>query len=109
MLRATTDCSAAPMWQAVSTGSMLCSGCAPWLPRPSMRMSKNAPPAMARPGQMANSPTGMPGRLCMPNTLSQGKRSNSLSSSMASAPPIPSSAGWKMKCTVPLKSRVSAR
>ena len=97
------------MWQAVSTGSMLLSGCAPWEPLPSMAMSKKAPPAIAVPGQIANSPTAMPGRLCMPNTASHGKRSNNLSSSMASAPPMPSSPGWKMKWTVPLKSRVSAK
>ena len=48
-------------------------------------------------------PTGRPGRLCMPNTASQGKRSNSPSFSIAWAPPRPSSAGWKMKLTVPLK------
>ena len=109
MLRDTTDCSAAPMWQAVSTGSMLCSGWAPCEPLPSTWMSKNAPPAIAGPGQIAYWPTSMPGRLCMPNTASQGNRSNSLSSSMARAPPIPSSPGWKMKWTVPLKSLVSAK
>ena len=38
-----------------------------------------------------------------------GKRSNKPSLSIAWAPPIPSSAGWKMKFTVPAKSRVSAR
>ena len=40
---------------------------------------------------------------------SQGKRSNNPSFSISRAPPTPSSAGWKMKLTVPLKLRVSAR
>ncbi|CFN63580.1 Uncharacterised protein [Bordetella pertussis] len=52
----------------------------------------------------------MPGMLCMPNTASHGKRSNRPSSIMARAPALPpSSAGWKMKCTVPSKSRCAAR
>jgi len=54
------------MWQAVSTGSMLASGRAPWLPLPVTVMSKKAPPAAVGPGRMPYSPIGMPGRLCIP-------------------------------------------
>ena len=109
MLRATIDCSAVPMWQATSTGSIDSSGRAPCAPLPVMAMSKKPPPAIAVPGAMPYLPTGMPGRLCMPYTALQGKRWNRSSCSMASAPPTPSSPGWKMKFTVPLKLRVSAR
>ncbi len=45
----------------------------------------------------------------MPNTASTGKRSNSPSSTITRPPPSFSSAGWKMKCTVPSKLRVSAK
>ena len=41
----------------------------------------------------------------MPKMASQGNRWNRLSLSISRAPPRPSSAGWKMKLTVPLKSR----
>src|SRR5579863_2042746 len=108
-LRETMDCSAAPMWQATSTGSIDSSGRAPCAPLPVMLMSKKPPPAIAVPGAMPNLPTGIPGRLCMPYTALHGKRANRSSFSMASAPPTPSSPGWKMKFTVPLKLRVSAR
>ena len=60
------------------------------------------------PARTANQPTGRLGRLCMPNTASQGKRSNRPSSIIARAPPRPSSAGWKMKFTVPSKLRLAA-
>ena len=66
MLRATIDCSAVPMWQATSTGSIDSSGRAPCAPLPVMVMSKKPPPAIAVPGAMPYLPTGMPGRLCMP-------------------------------------------
>ena len=45
----------------------------------------------------------------MPYTASTGKRSNSPSASILRAPPRPSSAGWKMSCTVPAKSRLAER
>ena len=97
------------MWQAASTGSMLASGRAPCAPRPVTVMSKKAPPAIEGPGLIAYLPTAMPGRLWMAKIASHGKRSNRPSFSMARAPPTPSSPGWKMKLTVPLNSRVSAR
>ena len=58
---------------------------------------------------MANLPTSSLGRLCMPKICSQGNFSNSPSLTIASAPPRPSSAGWKMRWTVPSKLRVAAR
>ena len=71
-------------------------------------MSKNPPAAIIGPARTANQPTGRLGRLCMPNSAWHGKRSNRPSSIIARAPPSPSSAGWKMKLTVPSKLRVSA-
>ena len=58
---------------------------------------------------MANLPTSSLGRLCMPKICSHGNFSNSPSLTIASAPPRPSSAGWKMRCTVPSKLRVAER
>ena len=58
---------------------------------------------------MANLPTSSFGRLCMPKICSHGNLSNSPSLTIASAPPRPSSAGWKMKWTVPSKLRVDDR
>ena len=109
MLRETIDCSAVVMWQAVSTGSIETSGLAPCAPLPSTRMSKKAPPAETTFRRTAKCPSGKPGRLCMAKIASQGKRSNSRSSSIASAPPQPSSPGWKMKWTMPSKFLVCAR
>ncbi len=51
----------------------------------------------------------MPGMLCIAKTASQGKRSNRPSSIMRSAPPPPSSAGWKIRCSVPSNEPCSAR
>ena len=93
------DRSAAPSRYARRPAPDRCpaSGRAPCAPLPVTVMSKKAPPAIIAPVRMANLPTGRPGRLCMPKTASHGKRSNSPSSIIASAPPRPSSAGWKMK------------
>ncbi len=102
-------CSAAVTCEATSTESTPASGRAPCAPRPSMSMSKKAPPAIIGPARTANFPSGMPGRLCMPKMASQGKRLNRPSSTIALAPPRPSSAGWKMKFTVPSKFFVAAR
>ncbi len=70
-----------------------------------MTISKMSKDAIIGPGITANSPVGMPGQLCRPYTASQGNRSNRPSSTIARPPPSFSSAGWKMKCTVPSKSR----
>ena len=63
---------------------------------------------MTGPGTTAISPTGMPGQLCRPNTASIGNWRNNPSLTMTSAPPSDSSAGWKMKWTVPSKPSRSA-
>jgi hypothetical protein len=58
---------------------------------------------------MANWPTGRPGKLCMPNTLVMPKRSIMPSLTISRPPPPPSSAGWKITATDPVKFRVAAR
>ena len=97
------------IWVAMITGSMPVSGRAPCAPLPVMWMSNRPPPAICGPERMANLPTSSFGRLCMPKICSQGNFSNSPSLTIASAPPRPSSAGWKMKWTVPSKLRVADR
>ncbi len=57
------------------------------------------------PGRMANEPSGLRGQLCMPYTARIGNLSNSPSSTITRPPPSFSSAGWKMKYTVPSKRR----
>ncbi len=74
-----------------------------------MRILKSSVLAHTAPGTAVIWPMGMPVSLWAPNTMSQGKRSNSPSFTITSPPPPFSSAGWKMKCTVPSKFRVSAR
>src|SRR5476651_725600 len=91
------------------TGSMPLSGRAPCAPLPVILMSNRPPPAICGPERIANLPTSSLGRLCMPKICSQGNLSNSPSFTIASAPPRPSSAGWKMRCTVPSKLRVAER
>src|SRR5229473_676851 len=108
-LRATIDCSAVVMWLPTSTGSTPDSGRAPWAPRPVIAMSKNAPPAIIAPERIWNLPIARPGRLCMPKIASHGNSSKRPSLTIAAPPPRPSSAGWKMKCTVPSKFLVCAR
>ena len=97
------------IWVAMITGSMPVSGRAPCAPLPVILMSNRPPPAICGPERMANLPTSSLGLLCMPKICSQGNFSNSPSLTIASAPPRPSSAGWKMKCTVPSKLRVAER
>ena len=94
---------------AMITGSMPLSGRAPWAPLPVILMSNRPPPAICGPERMANLPTASLGLLCRPKICSQGNFSNSPSFTIASAPPRPSSAGWKMKWTVPSKLRVADR
>src|SRR5690606_37926685 len=98
------------MSAATMMGSTAPCGCAAWPPTPRMVMSQRLLEAMAGPLRKPNWLTGMPGMLCRPNTASHGNLSNSPSSIMARAPALPpSSAGWKMKCTVPSKLRCRAR
>ena len=72
-------------------------------------MSNNAPAAVTTPLLTPKCPTGSLGALCMANSTSQGKFSNNPASTIAFAPPKPSSAGWKMKWTRPRKSRFAAK
>jgi hypothetical protein len=67
-LRATMDCRLTATCAATSAASTLVSGRAPCEPRPVMRMSKNAPPAIIGPLFTLKRPTASLGRLCMPNT-----------------------------------------
>ena len=74
-----------------------------------MVMSKNAPPAIIGPGRIANVPTGMPGVIVHAEDAVAGKALEQPVLDHRLAPPRPSSAGWKMKLTVPSNLRVSAR
>jgi hypothetical protein len=82
---------------------------APWPPRPLRRIVTVSAEAMNGPGRKPNLPTGSPGQLCMANTASQGNSRNKPSSTIFCAPTYPSSAGWKIRRTVPSKSMLSAR
>src|SRR5882762_6103631 len=74
-----------------------------------MRISQRSEAASNGPGRTAIRPTSIPGRLWSAKTASHGNLSNSPSSTMTRPPPPPSSAGWKIRCTVPSKFRVVAR
>ena len=106
-LRLTIDCTAVMMCPATSTGSTAMCGCAPWPPRPSIRISMRSAAAIAGPGVMPMRPGGSAGQLCSANTRSAGKRSNRPSSIIAFAPAWPSSPGWKIRYAMPSKLRVS--
>jgi len=69
--------------------------------------SKAQVPAITGPGITDISPTAMPGQLCRPKTASTGNSSNKPSLTITSPPASDSSAGWKMKWTVPSKSSAS--
>ena len=107
-LREAMLCSATTISAATSIESTHMCGIAACPPRPLTTMSNWSAQAISGPGRIANSPTGSPGRLCMPNTRWMPKRSIRPSSIIASAPAPPSSAGWKISATVPSKSRESA-
>ena len=83
-------------------------GRAACVPRPSIRITKLSSLAMMPPARVENVPARIPGMLCAPKIASTGKRSNSPSAIIAFAPRPCSSAGWKMKRTVPSKSLRSA-
>ncbi|MET4226878.1 hypothetical protein ABIA85_000138 [Bradyrhizobium sp. LA6.10] len=74
--------------------------CPAW---PSMVMLTRPPEAITTPSWTAMVPAASPGQLWKPNTRVIGKRSNRPAPTIARAPPSPSSAGWKMKSTVPLQ------
>ena len=107
--RATSVCNASTICAPTTTGSMARCGRAAWPPLPAIRMTKSSVLAQTWPGMAVIWPIGMLESLWQPNTMSQGKRSNRPSLTITSPPPPFSSAGWKMKCTVPSKLRVSAR
>ena len=109
MLRLTIVCNASTISAPTTNGSMPRCGCAAWVPCPVMRMSQRSEAASNGPALAAICPTGMPGLLCSAKTASQGNLSNRPSSTMTRPPPPPSSAGWKIRCTVPSKLRVAAR
>src|SRR5574343_715021 len=82
---------------------------AAWQPLPRMVILNSLLEAKTGPLLSANSPAFMPGQLWMPKIASIGKRSNRPSLIISRAPPPPSSAGWKIRYTVPSKSRWRAR
>ena len=106
--RLTNDCRATTAWAAACTGSRPWWGIAAWPPRPMRRASKRSKAAIMGPARMARWPAARPGQLCRPKTWAQSKRSNSPSSTMRRPPPSFSSAGWKMKCTVPANRGAAA-
>ena len=105
LLRVTMVWKPCTTWQAMGTGSHPMCGSAAWPPLPVMVILNSLLDAITGPGETANLPTSMPGQLCMPNTASIGNCSNSPSWIISRAPPPPSSAGWKIRYTVPSKLR----
>ncbi|MNQ14469.1 hypothetical protein D3C85_274200 [compost metagenome] len=65
--------------------------------------------AIAGPVTQPTCPAPTPGQLCRPKTASHGKRVNRPSSIIFFAPAPSSSAGWKIRCSVPRKLPASAR
>ncbi|MNL12651.1 hypothetical protein D3C87_1335230 [compost metagenome] len=82
---------------------------AAWPPLPRIVTWNSLLDASTGPGDEAKHPTGMPGILCMPNTASIGNFWNRPSRIISRAPPPRSSAGWKIRYTVPSKFRWRAR
>ncbi|MCY1379797.1 hypothetical protein D9M69_675480 [compost metagenome] len=101
-------CSATTMCAAATTGSADRCGAEPCPPRPVTVIVTESDEAMNEPSLKPNLPAGKPGMLCSAKMASQGKRSNRPSSTMRRPPPRPSSAGWKIRCTVPSKLRSCA-
>jgi hypothetical protein len=90
-------------------GSAVRCGMAPCPPVPLMWMLTSSEEAMAGPSMKTRWPWGTPGMLCMAYTASQGKRSNRPSWIIIWAPPGCSSAGWKIRFSVPLKQLCKAK
>ena len=74
-----------------------------------MSMVTRSAAAIMAPLLMPTVPGFIAGQLCMAYTDCTGKRSNSPSSIITRAPPMPSSAGWKISTAVPSNCRVAAR
>ncbi|MCY1543507.1 hypothetical protein D9M68_793280 [compost metagenome] len=108
-MRDTTDCNAITIDAQATTGSTARCGTAPWPPRPVTRMVTVSEDAMNGPGRKPNLPVGCPGMLCSANTASHGNSRNKPSLIISRAPPMPSSAGWKITCSVPRKDLCAAR
>ncbi|MNY20428.1 hypothetical protein D3C86_1539060 [compost metagenome] len=109
LLRVMMPCRAETICVPAKTGSKPLCGMAACAPLPFTTMRNSLLDAISGPAVVPNEPTGMPGQLCMPNTASHGKRLNRPSLIISRAPPPPSSAGWKIRFTVPSKLRCSAR
>ena len=82
-------------------------GIAACAPLPVAMISKMSNAPISGPTRVANVPKGFSGQLCMPYTARIGNRSKRPSSTITRPPPSFSSAGWKMKYTVPSKSLLS--
>ena len=102
-VRATIVCRATSNCPAAATGSRAKFGMAAWPAWPRIVNVMRDAAAMTGPACTATVPAARPGQLCRPNTCSIGNRSSMPSASMDRAPPYPSSAGWKMSCTVPVQ------
>jgi|GEM_PF-3457551 len=108
-LRDTSVCNAITMPAAATMGSAALCGMAPWPPLPCTVIEAESIDAIAAPLRNATVPTGTPGALCKAKIASHGKRVKKPSSTMRLPPPAPSSAGWKIRFSVPLKRRLCAR
>ena len=106
---ATKSLSASMIAHAAFTGLRARWGIAPCPPTPFTLTRTVSELARNGPARVMNLPTGTVGKLCIPHTESTGNSSKSPSRIMTSAPPAPSSAGWKMKWMVPSKPACSAR
>ncbi|KAG0747725.1 hypothetical protein G6F24_015505 [Rhizopus arrhizus] len=109
ILRATMLCSPITMAAPATTGSAARCGTAPCPPTPSSTMVTLSEDAMVGPSRSSRWPCGWPGMLCIAKMASQGYFVNSPSSIMRLAPPRPSSAGWKIRLSVPSNSPCRAR
>ena len=105
MLREMMLCRAVTICALASRASLPTCGMAAWQPVPSITSLKRLLDAITAPVRRPMLPAGSPGQLCTPNTASTAKRSNRPSLIISAAPAPPSSAGWKMNCTMPSKLR----
>ena len=103
-----SNCLDIKLWSAVivnpaaTIGSFAYWGCAACPPLPFTSITIISPPAIAKPSWITASPTGIPGQLWIPQTLSILNFLKRPSSIIALAPALPpSSAGWKTQYTFP--------
>lgn len=101
-------------WDAITTGSTLRWGAAPWACLPFTRILKWSTAASAGPTENPTWPTSMSAKLCSPKIALGAGSSSTPSATIIRAPPSspgggPSSAGWKMNLTAPgSSSRIEA-